>query len=746
MGYENIPLELRALRQWVVCGDDKIPLNPRTSEAASVSDPETWGTFEEACSAGRKHIGFMFSKNDPYAGIDLDDPRTKKINGRTIPNENELEVKAIETRHAKIAEMFNSYTELSASGTGVHIIVRGSIPSGVRRDKVEVYSDGRFFIFTGNVLNPSPIADCQELLTQLWQEMGGGATQADLVEVAPVLTDEAVMQMAWNAENRDKFQRLWQGNIDGYPSQSEADFALIAMLSFYTQSNEQVRRLFRQSQLGQRDKATKNDYHIDLSLAKIRQRQQSQTLPLIDFSELEKKFIAPAAPVETSTHVPSNVIFPPGLLGEMADYIYSSAYRPVAEVGLVSALALGAGVVGRQFNISNTGLNQYIMFLAVTGTGKEYTSGGIEALIASVRQQIPEADSFIGPSTFASGQALTRALDKNNCFLSVLGEFGLTLQQICDKRAATHQIQLRKVLLDLFSKSGHNGMLRPSAYSDSEKNTALVRSPAVTILGESTPGRFYDVLDNEHISEGLVPRFFVIEYTGLRPPPNPNAFHPVPEGLKTRLARVFQTVIAMKFNDQFYNVPLDSFAKKLMDEFNLFADDKINGGDDEMIKQVWNRAHLKALKIAGLVAVGCNHDNPVVTKEIASWSLDLVKRDVENMATKFAKGDVGQGDHKCESDIIKAFDKYPGMTPKQRAAYNVPEVLRDKNACVPYVFLKKYCLMRASFKSDRRGAIVALDVALKDMIKAGIIRQIPAPEAKQFGGTDAALYVRGEAF
>ena len=79
----SIPEELTLLVQWVVWnGIDngkkikKVPVDPKTGKPASVSDPSTWGSFEQAVSAyqerGYSGIGFVFTKNDPYVGIDLD--------------------------------------------------------------------------------------------------------------------------------------------------------------------------------------------------------------------------------------------------------------------------------------------------------------------------------------------------------------------------------------------------------------------------------------------------------------------------------------------------------------------------------------------------------------------------------------------------------------------------------------------------------------------------------------------------
>ena len=151
-------------------------------------------------------------------------------------------------------------------------------------------------------------------------------------------------------------------------------------------------------------------------------------------------------------------------------------------------------------------MNQYLILLAKTGTGKEGAATGIDMLMAAVRSRVPMCEHFIGPAVFASGQALIRVLDTKPCFVSVLGEFGITLKQLCDPKAIGSEVVLI-VLLDLFTKSGFNKILRPSVYSDVEKNTKLVQAPNVTILGESTPEEFFDRLAHEHIMVGLIPRF-----------------------------------------------------------------------------------------------------------------------------------------------------------------------------------------------------------------------------------------------
>ena len=146
---ENIPGELKARPQWVAwraVGEkpDKVPYSAKTGRRASSTDLLTWGTFEEALEAYENGdfagLGFVFSSADPYTGIDLDN---------CVDENGEIVGWALE-----IVRHFDSYTEFPATGTGLHIIVRGNVPNR-RKGDVEVYSSKRFFTVTGHVVEVS---------------------------------------------------------------------------------------------------------------------------------------------------------------------------------------------------------------------------------------------------------------------------------------------------------------------------------------------------------------------------------------------------------------------------------------------------------------------------------------------------------------------------------------------------------------------------------------------------------------
>ena len=301
---------------------------------------------------------------------------------------------------------------------------------------------------------------------------------------------------------------------------------------------------------------------------------------------------------------------PPGLVGAVAQFIYGAAPRPVPEIALAGAIGLMAGIVGRAYNVSNppTGLNQYVLLLAPTGTGKEAIASGSSALMKSIRSDIPASADFIGPGEIASSQAVTKYMaGGKTSFVSMVGEFGIYLQQMVGPKAPPHLIGLRRFLLDVYNKSGEGKVLRPSIYSDKEKNTSAVIAPAFTLLGESTPEKFYEGLHEGLISEGLLPRFTTIEYHGDRPPLNTSHIYAQPSfELIDRLSTVCAHSLMLNSQHKAVHVQFTPEAKAMFDEFDRHCDLNINGSDKEVRRHLWNRAHIKAMKLAALVAGGCN--------------------------------------------------------------------------------------------------------------------------------------------
>lgn len=248
----QIPEAMRARDQWLCWRTEmrngkptKTPIDPQTGGFGSSTDDSTWAGFETALeyyrTSGSDGIGFVFTESDSYVGIDLDDCRDPK-SGRPDP-----EVKSI-------IKQLDSYTEVSPSETGYHVILEGDLPSGRnRRGNIELYDRARYFTVTGDRVPglPPAIESRQPELEAIHREYvdqdssGKGPSRG-----SSTLSNEDVLERARLAANGEKFDRLWSGSTAGYASHSEADMALCCLLAFWTGGDRtQMDHLFRQSGL-----------------------------------------------------------------------------------------------------------------------------------------------------------------------------------------------------------------------------------------------------------------------------------------------------------------------------------------------------------------------------------------------------------------------------------------------------------------------------------------------------------------
>lgn len=712
--FENIPEELRILPQWVGAHVNKKPIDPKTGAPASVVNSDTWGTFDQAVQCGAYFIGFVLTKNDPYAIIDIDSPK----------DNNDI---LVQTR---ILSAFDSYTELSQSGNGYHIVVKGNTPTGVRRGRIELYSHSRYMVFTGNVKRISPIRDYSERIGLMWKEMGGDL-KAIVESEPPLQEDVELLAMARFAANADKFNRLWEGQWQGsYPSQSEADFALMAMLCFYSPNDGQVVRLFHQSKLD-REKAYRPDYLHGI-IQRI--RGSKPDMVNVEFSQFKQPDL-----LDDTVEKP-DLQLPPGLIKSIANYITDSAIRPVEEISLCAALALVAGIGGRQYNISGTGLNQYIILLAQTGTGKEGGASGIERLLAAVSKNIPNVHDFTGPSSYASGPALIKSIAAHPSCYSILGEFGLTLSQMVGTRATSHMITLKQVLLDLYQKSGWQNIMRGTVYSDRDKNVPSIKAPCLTIFGESTPEIFYECLDEGLVADGLLPRCLIIEYEGDRPKKNPNAFASPPPKLIKEMEDFLASVLQMQVSNTCVQVTVDDAAQYILDQFDDFCDANIRGSDD-VVRHLWNRAHIMALKLAALFAVAANWHGPCITAQHAQYSIAMVQYQIQKLYLRFKKNLAGRGDARLQADIVECVTRYFSMSKKERVKWQVTPEMAGVNI-IPFTFLRKRLFSRTNFKNHPHGAQRALESQLDHLCKLDVLTQVdPACMKQQFNSRVVAYAV-----
>lgn len=337
--YEKIPLELKQLPHWVGWkymqrpGEDhkrKVPINAMDGQPAKSNDPTTWCDFDTACLGkerfGLDGIGFMFS-GDGIFGIDIDhcyDPETQELDPAA----------------AEIIETVQSYTELSPSGTGIHILCKGALPEGrKRRGAVEMYSTLRYFTVTGNQFGLEyPFSDCTERVAVMHrkylgeEETAAGAQKAALPMSAGRGTNadmsvDAILRRMFDSKHGQKLQDLYNGSWERYGigdgSQSSADQAFCNTLAFWCRCDAALmdaifRRsgLYRQKWDKRRGAKTYGQITIDRAIKDCRdiwepQEQVQRPAPAI-----------PPPPQNTSNEVPAIENATVGETGQRRYYTY----------------------------------------------------------------------------------------------------------------------------------------------------------------------------------------------------------------------------------------------------------------------------------------------------------------------------------------------------------------------------------------------------------------------------------------
>jgi len=406
-----------------------------------------------------------------------------------------------------------------------------------------------------------------------------------------------------------------------------------------------------------------------------------------------------------------------------------------------------SGICGRAYNISGTGLNQYVLLLAMTGAGKEAAASGINKLMNTIKMQVPTSSGFIGPSEISSGSALFKYLgNTSQSFISLLGEFGLRLQQMSSPNANGSEVSLRRMFLDLYNKSGYSEILHASVYSDKANNTSAVPSPSFSILGESTPERFYGALNEDMISEGLLPRFLLIEYKGNRPPLNEHHTAVIPSfSIIEKLAALAAQCETVNHSNprRVINVQSSPEAAKMLYDFDKYSDSRINSSNKEVIRQLWNRAHIKVLKLSALIAVGNNMIEPTITAEDMQWAANLVQADIAALTERFEAGEIGSNSFEVKQagEIIRVIKDYivsPYEKVEKYIQFKSTKMHQDR--IIPYIYIQRRLIAAAAFRNDKSGATVSMKRAIQNLIDSDRIKELGKVWAQEKYGTSQRCF------
>lgn len=424
---------------------------------------------------------------------------------------------------------------------------------------------------------------------------------------------------------------------------------------------------------------------------------------------------------------------PPGFAAVLANAILQGSYQPASEIAIASALGLLAGVCGRAFVIpSGKDCALYILLVAKSGVGKEAPHEAIQKLIEL--SGIPLAEYFVCVIDFASGPALQKHILDKPGSLWMSGEWGKKLRRMANDKDAPMQ-ELRNVITKTYGKDKLDGVY----YSDPEKNKEPVRWPALSLLGETTPGTLAESLTPSMMEDGFLSRFNIISYEGNWQQPNRDRqpYYLSPEHLAH-----WQSIIrrALPYQGAGPLVPATRIqveygsdsTKERMEAFENECGMRLHSIDDESERQVYTRAALKAYKIASLLAIADNPIRPMIFNDHAQWAIDLIRRDIAAFVDRKECGDVGRTDDARTLKVKKILTDF--IKGKVAPSYKVdPRMIAD--GIVPRDFIQKRVgTNNPAFNAHPQGHVAAIDAVIKNLKENGSLQEILKDKAIEVYG------------
>ena len=603
---QNIPAPLKVAPQWVCYRRDKTPVDPKSGQAAKANDPNTWGTFEQAVRYFEKHkqngiagIGREFSFYDPYCGIDLDhcrDPKTGEI----------------EAWAREIVERFNSYTEVSPSGTGLHVWIKAKLPPGADHQKnlpgggkIEVYDCLRFFTVSGHHVKgtPATVQDRDKELKSFYAQViakpkappksaGPGPTLS--------LADSEIIEKARSAQNGNKFDRLMQGDTSEYGGDdSSADLALCCLLAFWTQDRDQIDRVFRASNL-YRDKWERADYRertINKALAGVTETFKPRSKPQ-DRPGAARAQEKPRPRPQTSTTPiwPQEVMT--GAAGKFARTYANYLETPENFLFMNYLTILGHIVSDRVILPSEVSLQPRLFLVNLGESADARKSTSISQTFSFFRETI-SPDDINGVFGVGSAEGLAKCFKKNKRAILILDE----LKSLIQKMRIDASVLLPCINTLFESKHFH---------SITKKHEINIDDAELCLLAASTLDTYRNMFNSTFLDIGFLNRLFIVIGESKRKFSIPGK---VPQGekdsLKTDLRDVLSFLWELSGSGPF-TVNFNSTAREIFDDwyFNLES--------SSLTKRLDSYGH----RLMPLLAV--NEMQTIITPEIAKKTVALL--------------------------------------------------------------------------------------------------------------------------
>ena len=388
-------------------------------------------------------------------------------------------------------------------------------------------------------------------------------------------------------------------------------------------------------------------------------------------------------PRSTKENFPHEWFDSSSLVGRVTRWILSSSIQPQPTFALVNTLCMFGALFGRRYAMAqfNTRCNVFAIAVATPGAGKDHSRQQVKKIL-----EVSGLNDYISGDRFSSGVAILRTLHDFPSRISHLDEMGLYLQSLTAKTAASHQKDIIKTLLEIYSSS--SGTYHGQEYADNKDRKRFdLKQPNFNFFGTTTPSSLTKALNFEMLDNGTMSRILLVpafedyparQVPELNDPPDDLirditdtvSVMPVGIGNLGNLQHVASSAV----------VPITvRWEDNAFEEYEKMLDWQIESARKKEF--LWVRYAELALKVAMIEAIARKPETPVVTLEIMSMAGSLVRWSfnytAELLYKEVAENDIEAAHKKIKRLIREAGDEGASTTQLARSCQGMKS--RDRN-------------------------------------------------------------------
>ena len=348
-------------------------------------------------------------------------------------------------------------------------------------------------------------------------------------------------------------------------------------------------------------------------------------------ARLDVATVAPAVSAPTPAY---SLAIPDGLVGDLTDYMLSTARRPQPLLSLGASLCAIGALMGRNYRTeSNLRSNLYVVGIADSGSGKNHAR-------EIINETFFEAGlaHHLGGNKIASGAGLLTALHRQPAILFQIDEFGMFLSAAADrKRSPRHITEILDNMTELYTSAGGIFLGAEYANRDGTNERRDINQPSLCVYGTTTPLHFWGALQGANVVDGSLARFLILpsdeDYpdeniaVGIRhaPPVLIQGLQLIASGGGGKKGNLTGKTADQNTAVNPMIVPMTDEARARFRQLSIELTEELRAAAGTAFTAILARIGENALKLALIVAVGRDPARPEIEITAAEWAISFVR-------------------------------------------------------------------------------------------------------------------------